>query len=141
MIVCNTFYQALGGFDEYLRYEEDVDFFLRAIDRAESMKYLPFFVSRHNVPVVNLTSTSLDTTSKQVNRIYLYRKAALSSQQPEVRRYALRHLSFALERVARDTLLQGRITVAIRYMTLWLKTKAALFRDGENKRRAFDSFY
>ena len=133
MIVRNTFYQALGGFDEYLRYEEDVDFFLRAIDRAESVKYLPFLVSRHNVPVVNPASTSLDT-SKEVNRVYLYRKAALLSQQPEVRRYALQHLSFALERVARDTLLQGRITVAIRYMTQWLKTKIALIGDGDNER-------
>jgi len=136
MIVRNTFYQTLGGFDEYLRYEEDVDFFLRAIDRAERVKYLPFLVSRHNVSVVNSASTSVDTTSKQVNRVYLYRKAALLSQQPEVRRYALRHLSFALERVARDTLLQGRITVAIRYMAEWLKTKVALIGDGENKRRA-----
>ena len=99
------------------------------------MKYLPFVVSRHNVSVVNSASTSLDTTSKQVNRVYLYRKAALFPQQPEVRRYALRHLSFALERVARDTLLQGRITDAIRYMTEWLKIKASLIGGGENKRR------
>jgi hypothetical protein len=49
-IVSSEFYSQLHGLDEELRYAEDRDFYLRAIDRARLIKFLPFIVSRHNIP-------------------------------------------------------------------------------------------
>ncbi len=68
LIVKRSLYLQLNGIDENLRYECDRDFYLRAIDVAGTMRYAPFMVSRHNVPVpgagANLTT-----------RTRLYRKA------------------------------------------------------------------
>lgn len=40
----------IGGFDESLRYEEDRDFYYRAIDVAERISLSPHFIGEHYIP-------------------------------------------------------------------------------------------
>jgi glycosyltransferase involved in cell wall biosynthesis len=49
-IVRRTFFEEIGGLDENIRYECDRDFYLRAIDRADLIKYSPQTVSDTTSP-------------------------------------------------------------------------------------------
>src|SRR5258705_3573568 len=44
LVVRHSLFDAVGGFDEQLRWEEDRDLYLRLIDRAEMILYSPRFV-------------------------------------------------------------------------------------------------
>ena len=102
-VVSRDFYLALGGLDEGLRYDEDRDFFLRAIDQARTIKYLPNIVSRHNIPdpaAGTSMSTAEPDLSKRLYQLRVMDKAVLFSTRPEVRRYAMRQRLYALGHLA-----------------------------------------
>lgn len=117
-IASSLFYSEIGGLDEGLRYEEDLDFFLRAIDRARLIKFLPVTVSRHNIPEpaakANL-STSESELSKRLYQLRVFDKAALFSVRPEVRRYAMRRRSYVLKHIATEAARMGRFDCAAYY--------------------------
>ena len=50
LIVRRALYEEIGGLEETFRWEEDRDLYLRLIDRAAVMKYVPISVGRHNIP-------------------------------------------------------------------------------------------
>lgn len=104
-IVSRSFYREVGGLDEALRYEEDRDFYLRAIDRAEIIKFLPMVVSRHNVPdplLMENLSTSQSELSKRLYQLRVFDKAVLFSQRFEIRRYAMRQRAYTLKHIAKE---------------------------------------
>jgi glycosyltransferase involved in cell wall biosynthesis len=138
MIASRAFYLEIGGLDEELRYEEDRDFYLRAIDRARLIKYLPWVVSRHNIPDP-AAKTSMSTVGSELSkRLYQLRvcdKAVLFSTRPELRRYAMRQRGYALKHIAIEAARSGRFDCAVYYAreglaanpTLgWLATTASL---------------
>ncbi len=128
-IASRAFFLILGGLDEGLRYEEDVDFFLRAIDHAGLIKYLPVTVSRHNVPDP-ATRASLSTRESELaKRLYQLRvcdKAVLFSQRPELRRYAMRRRAYILRHIATEAARSGRFDCAVYYAREALMTKFSL---------------
>ena len=68
-------------------FETDRDFFLRAIDRARLIKFLPWVVSRHNLPDPDAKAkmTSVESElSKQLSQLRVFDKAVPFSVQPEV---------------------------------------------------------
>ena len=67
-IVKRSLFDRLGGLDEYLAYEEDLDFYLRAIDSAQCIVFSPDIVARHNVPDSSIRQ-SASTALSQVNRL------------------------------------------------------------------------
>lgn len=129
LIVGRDFFLGLGGFDEGLRYEEDRDFYLRAIDRAQSIKYLPNVVSRHNIPdpkMGNSLSTAELELSKRLYQLRVMDKAILFSTRPALRRYAMRQRLYALEHVAAEAARAERHDSASYYWREALLAKLAL---------------
>jgi glycosyltransferase involved in cell wall biosynthesis len=117
-IVSRTFYLDAGGFDEGLRYEEDRDFYLRAIDRSRLIKFLPWIVSRHNIPdpvAKTNISTSESELSKRLYQLRVFDKAVLFSTRSEVRRYAMRQRSYTLKHIAIEAARIGRLDCAAYY--------------------------
>jgi GT2 family glycosyltransferase len=118
-IVPRRFYRALGGLDERLRYEEDRDFYLRAIDRATLIKYLPLTVSRHNIPdaaAATSQSTAESEMAKRLDQLRVFDKAILFSVRSELRRYAMRQRAYVLQHIAAEATRVGSVDSA-RYYT------------------------
>ncbi len=102
-IVRREFYLGLGGFDEGLRYECDRDFYLRAIDQAALIRFLPPVVARHNVPdpkAGTAMSTTLSELSRRLLQLRVFDKAATGATRAALRRYGLRQRIYALAHVA-----------------------------------------
>jgi glycosyltransferase involved in cell wall biosynthesis len=117
-IVLRSLYFAIGGMDEGLRYECDRDFFLRAIDQAKLIKYLPPIVSRHNVPdpaAKTSMSTAESELSKRLYQLRVFDKAVLFSNQAELRRYAMRQRTYVSKHIATEAARAGRLDCADYY--------------------------
>jgi glycosyltransferase involved in cell wall biosynthesis len=117
-IIARTFFVDMGGFDEGLRYEEDVDLYLRAIDRARSIKFLPVSVSRHNIPdpvAKTSQSTAASKLSKNLYRMRVFDKAVLFSARSELRCYAMRQRAYTLKHIASEAARIGMLDCALYY--------------------------
>jgi glycosyltransferase involved in cell wall biosynthesis len=117
-IVSRAFYLEIGGLDEGLRYECDRDFYLRAIDRAGLIKFLPFTVARHNIPdpaAKASMSTAESELSKRLYQLRVFDKAVLFSVRPELRRYAMRQRAYTLKHIATEAARIGRLDCAAYY--------------------------
>lgn len=111
VVMPRRFFQALGGFDERLRYEEDRDLLLRAVDAAQRVLYQPAPIGIHHIPdrsrCGNVT-TSMSAHDKRLAQLLLLDKALLCSQRPACRRHArhakgmvLKHLAVQLAQARR----------------------------------------
>lgn len=128
-IAARTFYRDIGGLDEGLRYEEDRDFFLRAIDRANAIKYLPFIVSRHNIPDSAAKASMSTAESELSKRLYQLRvcdKTVLFAARPELRRYAMHHRAYTLKHIATEAARARHFDRAAYYAREALMTKFTL---------------
>jgi hypothetical protein len=128
-IVSRSFFLDLGGLDEGLRYECDRDFYLRAIDRAGAIKFLPFTVSRHNIPdpaAKASMSTAESELSKRLYQLRVLDKAVLFSIRSELRRYAMRQRAYTLKHIATEAARAGRLECAAYYAREALMTKFTL---------------
>lgn len=118
MVVSRSLFSKVGGLDEALRYECDRDFYLRAIDQAELIKYVPVCVSRHNIPDpaarANM-STTLSEFSKRLCQLQVFDKALLFSVRPELWRYAKRQRAYVLKHIAAEAARTGRLDCAAYY--------------------------
>jgi glycosyltransferase involved in cell wall biosynthesis len=117
LILSRALYQRIGGLDESIRYECDVDFYLRVIDKADGILYSPHFVSRHNVPDpakgLNM-STSVSALAKSLSRANVWNKAFLFSESASIRKKASGAKGYALRNVAILLLDEGRAAQAFR---------------------------
>jgi glycosyltransferase involved in cell wall biosynthesis len=117
-IVSRRFFDDIGGLDESLRYEEDRDFYLRAIDHARLIRYFPSVVSQHNIPdPVGKSSASTAETelSKRLYQLRVFDKAVLFSTRRELRRYAMRERTYVLKHIATEAAATGRFDCAAYY--------------------------
>lgn len=126
LVVRREFFLELGGLDEGLRYECDRDFYLRAIDRAGSIRYAPFKVSRHHVPVPSKganMSTAITTVEKRLCQLKLLDRAMLSANRPELQRYARLHKAYTLQHLSHEAASAGKHATAALYareaMAVW----------------------
>jgi cellulose synthase/poly-beta-1,6-N-acetylglucosamine synthase-like glycosyltransferase len=77
----------LGGMDEGIRYECEVDLYLRTLSVASHIIYTARCIGRHNVPAIskrNNESTSVDETQKRLSQIRVYQKNLCTSEHPDV---------------------------------------------------------
>lgn len=105
LIVRRAFYEAIGGMDEGIRWECDLDLFLRLIDRAETILHHPAVVSRHNVPDPAMgasMTTSLAIIDRWLYRLRVMDKACACVRHPAIRAYAMQHKAYTLKRIAED---------------------------------------
>ena len=124
-IVRRDFFNGIGGFDAALRYECDRDFYLRAIDRARAIIYVPRSVARHNVPDParrDNMSTLVSDLEKRGFQAALLKKIVLSARQEAVRDYARRHLGYTLKHLATSLYRAGRYRAARPYALEALRT-------------------
>ena len=103
MIVRRALFDAIGGMDEDIRWEEDHDFFLRLIDRAEIMLLSPAIVSQHNIPDPtkrsNLTPLQ-DEIRRRLDQLRIFEKASLFAAHPAIRAHGRQHQGYTLKRIA-----------------------------------------
>lgn len=93
----------VGGFWD-APYEEDLNFFLRFVDRAQAFAHRPVVVSVNTVRDVADDSglSSIASDSKSLLRILHVEHALLHCSTPEVRRYARRLLSNSFKGLAKS---------------------------------------
>ena len=114
---------AIGGFWEALRYCEDEDLFVRAVDRARHVEYRFQTVSIHNVPDRNLAanaSTRLDEREKDLVQIQLANHLLLACGSPDARAYAARIAGRACRDMALALAAAGNPQAAWRFARLGL---------------------
>ena len=117
-IVSRSLYARIGGMDENIRYENDLDFYLRVIDNAHGIRFYPGIVSRHNVPDTSKAlnaSTALSQYRKMLFRAYVWDKALLFSQSSLIKRTAARNKSYALKTIATLLAQEKRFTESFFY--------------------------
>lgn len=104
-IVSSALYEGIKGMDENIRYECDLDFYLRIIDASSGIRYYPGIVSRHNAPdqqkALNM-STVVSFSQKMLFRAYVWDKALLFSKSPIIRSTAAKRKSYALKCIAQS---------------------------------------
>jgi GT2 family glycosyltransferase len=118
LVVKRSLFEAVNGFDEQLRYEEDRDLFLRLLDRAEHVVYMPRVVARHHVPTAGdptSASAALGEIAKLLDRLRLYDKARLWASCPSMRREGRRRKGETLKTLAMVLHADGRHAAAWRY--------------------------
>ena len=115
-IVRRGLYEAVGGIDESIRYEEDRDLYLRLIDNAETIVYSPTYVSRHNIPDaaknVNL-STSVSLMQKRLSQSYIFQKSSLFANHPSIRAYCQRQNAYILKHITEELVEENRLRNAL----------------------------
>lgn len=133
LVISACHFENIDGLDESLRYEDDRDFYYRAIDNSENLiLYDPIYMSRHNIPVAtkkeNL-STSNTLIDKLIYQLRVYDKSILCSNNQSLRRLSLHAKSNLLKIISEKTYEQGKVNLscyyawqalAMRFTTKWL---------------------
>jgi hypothetical protein len=118
LVVRHSLFDAVGGFDEQLRWEEDRDLYLRLIDACEMILYSPRFVSRHNVPDPAQranASTALSEMERRLFQLRVFEKASSLSRHREIRAYGARHKAYTLKHLAESLVRHRQYEKAIYY--------------------------
>lgn len=123
-IIRAALFRRLGGMDESIRWEEDRDLYLRAIDAAQRILYARQIVARHNAPdaTANSASVSLTALDRWLHQLRVLDKASLFARHPAIRAHGRQHKVYALKRIAEDLYRTGRWTDAAFYAreALWI---------------------
>ncbi len=118
LIVRRSIYQKIGGMDETIRWECDRDLYLRLIDQAQLMRYLPVTIGRHNIPdpagTANMT-TAISELERRLFQIRVLDRAALFAHHPGIRAHGRRHKAYAVKKVAETLAASGRRPEAVWY--------------------------
>lgn len=105
------FYDAIGGMDEGIRYENDRDVFIRSVDAAQRMLYSTQVVSRHNIPDgskhenMSTVSSELD---KKLYQMRVYDKGICFCEKPEMVDFCRRGKAYELKHVANILVQRGQ---------------------------------
>jgi len=105
----------LGGFDPAIAYEEDRDFYLRAIDVAGAIGYTPLLVARHHVPASRASASSIAPEQKEACRLRVLDKAIGSARHEAIRTRSRRDRGYTLKRMSARAAEAGRLEAAIRH--------------------------
>ncbi|MBA6412692.1 glycosyltransferase [Parahaliea sp. F7430] len=102
-LVRREFFVDLGGFNEYLRYEEDLDFYLRCVDQAQVILHLPEFVAQHHIPDASSgesASLSLSRVQRLQIRRHLLSCNYVAAEKTVVRNKCRQHLLVTCKRLS-----------------------------------------
>lgn len=113
----------LGGFDAAIRYEEDRDLYLRAIDAAGTsgdmplagtIGYMPLVVARHHVPEGRASASSISVEEREACRLAVLGKGVAGARHPAVRARCRRDRASTLKKASVRAAAAGRFDVAVR---------------------------
>lgn len=131
----------LGGFDPDIRYEEDRDFYLRALDAAGAIGYTPGVVARHHVPVSRSSASSIAREQKEACRLAVLGKAIGTARNANLRVRCQRDRAYALKAISMREAAEGEFAAAIDHGRAALRdqfgAKWAAFVAGLYVRNAF----
>lgn len=119
---------ALAGFDPDLRYCEDLDFYVRAVDRARAVACLRRTVSTHNVPDARRrdnASTRMDERQRKLALHQIASRLVMVCETPAALRYARRLGADACRHLARQAAAPARVDEALTWARLasgWRRT-------------------
>lgn len=137
-------WERLGGFDGEIRYEEDRDFYLRAIDMigdGGAIGYTPGLVARHHVPAGRASASSIAAGQRDACRLAVLDKAIAGARSPAVRARCRRDRVYALKKMSTRAAAMGEFAAGIRHGRAALReqfgAKWAAFVAGLYVRRAF----
>ncbi len=105
----------LGGFDPDIRYEEDRDFHLRAIDAAGAIGYTPRLVARHHVPAARASASSIAPEERERCRLRVLDKAIGSAGHAAIRARCRRDRGYTLKRMSAREAERGEFSAAIQH--------------------------
>lgn len=128
-ITHKSLFERIGGLDENIRYENDLDFYLRIIDAANGIRYFPGIVSLHNAPdpskALNM-STAVNYLQKMLFRAYVWDKALLFAKSPLIRKSAASYKSDTLKKMTISLARDGDFKLASRFAMQALPTGFSL---------------
>lgn len=121
-IVRREFFEDIGGLDESQRYEDDRDFYLRAIDGAALIKYSPRVVSRHNIfsSAGSSVAAGYSILEKRIFQLRVFDRAILFANHPGIRAHGRLHKAYALKSIAEELAKAGRLDDALYYARVGL---------------------
>ncbi|MCB1843127.1 MAG: hypothetical protein KDI09_09220, partial [Halioglobus sp.] len=117
-IVSRDLYKRLGGMDESIRYENDRDFYIRAIDTASAILYSTDCVSRHNIPDTSRQdnmSTVASEIEKKLYQMRVYDKGICAARQTPVLQFCRRGKTYQLKHLTRILATLGEYRRASHY--------------------------
>ncbi len=117
-IFSREFYESINGMDESIRYENDRDVFIRAVDTAAVMLYNTDYVSQHNIPDVskkeNMSTVGSDI-EKKLYQMRVYDKGICFCNHPAVVRFCRRGKTYEQKHAARILARKGCFSDAFYY--------------------------
>lgn len=151
-IVSRTFFEKVGGLDEYVPYEEDLDFYIRCLDRAGKILFRPGIVSQHTIPDAakrENASTGIGELQKLHTRCSLLTRNFMLCERSEVSRWCRKRYVNSLKLLAERNVELGRIAqgsmfarqvLGVSFSVKWLLysgylTVLALFKRGKINER------
>jgi glycosyltransferase involved in cell wall biosynthesis len=118
LIVRRSHFDVVGGFDEGIRWENDHDFFLRAIDEAVLILHHPAVMARHNIPDPTKTgnmTTAISMLEKRLYQVRVFDKTLLFANTKNIRDHARMHKGYILRKISLELIDLGRWKEAARY--------------------------
>ena len=98
-----NFYESLGGMDESIRYENDRDIYIRALDVARVILYSTRYSSLHNIPDINAKNNMSTVSSSMQKKLYqmrVYDKGISLCQQDAIVRFCCRGKTYEMKHAA-----------------------------------------
>jgi glycosyltransferase involved in cell wall biosynthesis len=102
-IISKILFEDINMFDPTIRYENDRDFYYRAVDSAKNILYSTSIVARHNIPSATdkLSASSIvNNVNKSLYQAQLGIKAMLFCKIPAVIMHAQHHKAYVFRNLA-----------------------------------------
>lgn len=117
-IVSRDLFERVGGLDEYLPYEEDMDFYIRCLDRASAVLFRPGVVAQHTIPDPakrENASTGIGELEKLHTRCTLLSRNLMLCRRSEVTNWCRKRYVNALKLLAERNVASGQISQGAMY--------------------------
>jgi len=128
-IIRRDLYLKIGGMDEGIRYECEVDLYLRTLDAASQIIYNPKEVARHNIPdpvSKRSVSTAVTQLHKRLSQINVYEKNLARAPSPLIRDTCVRRLAMFYRMLAEHFKQQQEYATAAAYARVALAYRSTL---------------
>jgi glycosyltransferase involved in cell wall biosynthesis len=125
-IISKELFENIDMFDSTIRYENDRDFYYRAVDLAKNIIYSTSFIARHNIPseIDKVSASSVvPNVEKSLYQARLGIKAMLFCKTPAVILHAQHHKSYVFKNLTVFLCKSGRSREALQFATEALALK------------------
>ena len=131
-IYSRLFFDKINGLDENLRYEEDRDIYIRAIDKAGQILHSPKVIAQHNIPDKNKKnniSTQQNELEKLIFQLRIFDKGILFCKNKKIKKRCLENKMYVLKNITdilykekkyKDSYTYGKEAFSINLSLKWL---------------------